>query len=989
MGTATRRRRLLAAAAVAALTFTGMQVASTHTPAHAMPLCNSGNPIIVPVNTTQSYSNCNIDASGGMAFVQNSGTLTLFEITISGTSVSGDGGAVYNTGTLNMTRVTIQNGVASGNGGNIYNSGTITGSADQMGGGRATNGANIYNTGQMVLTAPSINKSFASGDGGDVYNTGYFEVDGGNVSGGYAGLNTQSGSNGGAFWNNGTLIVNNVFVEANFADAGGALWNDSGGTATFTGSGICDSGTRNGTDGPTFANMTGASLTINGSVVGADGVNTLCVMGGQPNLNPSGAVIESGGTLNISLTTIGDNKSTDGILTAGTTTIGQSAVFENAKTGAEIVEVAGTLSLTDSTISGADIATGPGIHVAAGSASVARDTVADNLGGLDIDSGASATVHDTIIAQNSEGGLTPNCTIQGGGTLTDTGNNLQDDSSCVSGGSDITTTAGSAGLGALQWNGGMTYSEALQPGSPAGGAGNCTGGHQDQLGNTRPSPNCSIGAVELGSVGATVSGETEDSTFNAMPDTEILVCDQNNNCIDTTSDDNGNYSVGGLPAGTYTFTAYSTSADYFNGSFTITVANTTNYSNQNFVLQALTVPPSSAGLSGGGIESFDSAGVPVIDPGTAWTLTAACPTGNTVSYTITAVGQTGSITGGMTETPSGSGNYVATVPDADSSTTWVQPYAVTVTVNCGGGPNIVFNCEYIDPSGTVLDQNNDPVSGATVTLYRSDSQGGPFVQVPNGSSIMDPSNRQNPYTTDGTGRFEWNVIAGYYQIRVTHPGCKDPSSSNVYAATGTLTIPPPAIGLNIHLDCITAPDQFIDFGSLPDLQTASPSFSVSAEASSGLPVTFTAAGKCASSGPQGSTITVSHMPGLCTVTAHQGGNGAYNAAPAVAEAFNVVSPPGTSAIRYTGSTAVTHGSDLAVSAILTYKSHAIQNQVLTFTLGNERCTGITASDGSVSCSIKDVQSATSHKTLVMAFQATTLYKGKSVKKSITINPSNL
>ena len=71
----------------------------------------------------------------------------------------------------------------------------------------------------------------------------------------------------------------------------------------------------------------------------------------------------------------------------------------------------------------------------------------------------------------------------------------------------------------------------------------------------------------------------------------------------------------------------------------------------------------------------------------------------------------------------------------------------------------------------------DPLPGATVTLYRSDANGGPFDDpVPNGDWMMSPANRTNPDTTDANGHFGWDTIAGYYKVVATRPGCYRPAT---------------------------------------------------------------------------------------------------------------------------------------------------------------------------------------------------------------------
>lgn len=78
--------------------------------------------------------------------------------------------------------------------------------------------------------------------------------------------------------------------------------------------------------------------------------------------------------------------------------------------------------------------------------------------------------------------------------------------------------------------------------------------------------------------------------------------------------------------------------------------------------------------------------------------------------------------------------------------------------------------------------------------------------------------------------------------------------------------------------------QTITFDILPDQLISAPPFSITATASSNLPVTFAASGVC---GVNGSTVTLSGVVGSCTITATQSGDATYAPAPAVARTFNV------------------------------------------------------------------------------------------------------
>jgi len=138
----------------------------------------------------------------------------------------------------------------------------------------------------------------------------------------------------------------------------------------------------------------------------------------------------------------------------------------------------GTLTLSNTTISGNNAGTG---------------------GGIDI-YGGTAALQNSIVANSSYGG---DCY----GSLTSKGYSLSSDNTCAFNGTgDLNNT--NAGLGPLQNNGGPTQTMALPSGSPAVDAGNpsgCTDGQgqllkTDQRGQSRPDSEdtggCDIGAYE-------------------------------------------------------------------------------------------------------------------------------------------------------------------------------------------------------------------------------------------------------------------------------------------------------------------------------------------------------------------------------------------------------------------------------------------------------------------------------------------------------------
>jgi hypothetical protein len=77
--------------------------------------------------------------------------------------------------------------------------------------------------------------------------------------------------------------------------------------------------------------------------------------------------------------------------------------------------------------------------------------------------------------------------------------------------------------------------------------------------------------------------------------------------------------------------------------------------------------------------------------------------------------------------------------------------------------------------------------------------------------------------------------------------------------------------------------QTITFGALANKTYGDPDFTVSATASSGLTVSFTAAGTCSVSGSTVHIIAV----GTCDITASQGGDARYSPAPSVTRSFSI------------------------------------------------------------------------------------------------------
>jgi hypothetical protein len=120
------------------------------------------------------------------------------------------------------------------------------------------------------------------------------------------------------------------------------------------------------------------------------------------------------------------------------------------------------------------------------------------------------------------------------------------------------------------------------------------------------------------------------------------------------------------------------------------------------------------------------------------------------------------------------------------------------------------------------------------------------------------------------------------------------TSGTVVPAVGSYTLVATDVAGNattVNFTIIQA-DQNITFGTLADKTYGDANFGVSATASSGLDVSFTATGDCNISG---STVNITGA-GSCTITAKQAGNGSFNPAPDVSQTFTIAKASSTTVV---------------------------------------------------------------------------------------------
>lgn len=271
-------------------------------------------------------------------------------------------------------------------------------------------------------------------------------------------------------------------------------------------------------------------------------------------------------------------------------------------------------------------------------------------------------------------------------------------------------------------------------------------------------------------------------------------------CSLTTSNVNGEYTIGGLSDGEYDVKAFPPAGTSFQTASIHATFAGSDLTQQHIILVG--PQPLPAGTSVTPALNVTQAGEVVVYWNNPLLLTTqGCP-GGTASYQITRDDDGIVIrSGSMVESTGTPGTYSASIDPLRPNSGYVT---VGMTIVCpdNSSTTIEFSM-YIDPSGVVKDTNGNPVENAIVTLFRSDSSTGPFTVVPGGDAIMSPTNRVNPDTTNNQGLFGWDVIAGFYKVRAEKQGCTAPAPNEAqsFVETPVLTIPPPVTDLELVLDC--------------------------------------------------------------------------------------------------------------------------------------------------------------------------------------------
>ncbi len=413
---------------------------------------------------------------GAGILVSNNKTLTLIDCAFTNNIASGDGSAIY--GSYNST-LNITNTSFSGN----------SGGAVQVGKLNVTNGSFSNNTGGTIHGGSSVtvsNSVFSN-------NSGAF---GGAINGTMLSVSQSTffgntASVGGAIFAHGATVTDSVF-EGNTANEGGAI--RSSGSSTLVNSHLHQNSA--GSGGAIYISD-GGSLLVESSTVGNNDAT-------------NGGGIYARGALTVVKSTISGNSATNiggGVYAYTSTTFTNSTVYQNsAVNNAGGILAGSTLGLTSSTVAmNSTWAGGGGIHV--------------------MFSGTTVSLHNSIIAQNYNGGGPDDIWNVSGAIITGNYNLIGIGGSGGLNGQHNLIGIADPGLAGLAENGGPTATVELLPESPALNSGDpFLAGTQDQRGTVRGGP-VSIGAFQATASGFGVAGFPSPITSGVQGTFSVVATD--------------------------------------------------------------------------------------------------------------------------------------------------------------------------------------------------------------------------------------------------------------------------------------------------------------------------------------------------------------------------------------------------------------------------------------------------------------------------------
>jgi hypothetical protein len=278
-----------------------------------------------------------------------------------------------------------------------------------------------------------------------------------------------------------------------------------------------------------------------------------------------------------------------------------------------------------------------------------------------------------------------------------------------------------------------------------------------------------------------------------------------------------------------------------------------------------------------------------------------------------------------------SGSNSLTVSKATPTITWNNPanivYGTALSATqLNATASVPGSFVYTPAAGTVLHAGNGQTLHAAftptdTTNYNTAAQDVSInvtkatltVKADDKSRAYGDANPPLTYTMTGFVNSDTQASAttGQPAITTTADNTSAPGNYTITAALGTLTAADyQFIFVNGTL-MVTKANQTINFGALATKTYGDADFTVSATASSGLAVSFAASGNC--------TVTGNNVhltgAGACMITASQGGNTNYNAAPSVPQSFTINKADSTTTVSVNNATynGQPHGATASVA----------------------------------------------------------------------------
>ncbi len=835
-----------------------------------------------------------IDGNGSVThdrvFDIHSGIVIISHVTIENGNAD-VGGGINNDTVLTLDNSRVSSNTAHSYGGGIYNYGTLTLQSSSVSGnadiGQTANGGGIFNGGNLTLITSLVSGNSAGGGAGGIYNQGTATLTNGIVSG-------NTAPYGGGIRNSWKLTVNNSIVSNNTATTtGGGIRNDSSSQAMLT------------------------STTVNG------------------NTSDQGGGISNTGMLTVINSTLNGNSASGG----------------GWNDGGGLYNDYGTATLINSTITanladrngGAIYNYGPSpvtlnnVTIYANDADHDMNNIGNGGGTYNASAGTTNVINikNSIVAGNwrgAIGGPVQDCY----GTLNSGDYNLfQNVVSCnFSGIVNHNKIAASPVLGQLMNNGGLTPTNALNPGSPAIDAGDPNGCKDqnnnnlttDQRGYSRPSgAACDMGAFESNAV---LVKQNQMISFAPLPDRTIsdppfMISASASSGLLVAFTASGPCSLNGTivtlsgQAGSCAITAHQAGNAVYNAAPDVIRGFTINKLSQTIEFASL--PDKTLGEPPFTVSATASSGLPVsftpdtpavcevigntvtlmasgicslvasqegdnlfdlaIDQFRSFAVFDPAKQAQTISFDALPNRQLGEASFPISASASSGlpvGFSTATFPVCQVGAGKVTVMAVGIcTIIAQQDGNGTFNPALVVRSFIVFSPFKQ-VQTITFDPLPDKTLGDPSftVSATASSGLLVSFNSDTPNICTASGNTITLVSAGTCTITASQ--------------TGDITYnPAPLLSRSFVVNNPAKQNQTITFNALPNRLTSDPPFTINATASSGLPVGFTASGQC---NINGNTVTLSGQVGSCTITALQPGDATHNAAPNVSRSFAVTSP---------------------------------------------------------------------------------------------------